>query len=80
MKTAYLHAADNDDGCVGPTQTASRSLPSPQSLNVDHITMTPTQGTHPDDDEDVEACQLYEWTQNLSAEDFSSTPPRVFSH
>jgi len=69
MRTAYLHAAsnDDDDDCV-PSQTASRTLPSP--LSVDCTVMPRTYGDHVlDDDYDVEARRLYEWTQNLSVDD-----------
>jgi len=75
MKTAYLRAADRaDDGQL--TQMVGRTLPLP----LDVTTTRPQPARVVDNvDDDVEACQLYEWTQNLSVEDYAATP-RDFSH
>ena len=69
MRTAYL-GVDNDVDDVGGlmTETGGRTLPSPLD-----VTRPRPQRAHVDDDvdDDTEACQLYQWTQNLSVEDFA---------
>ena len=69
MRTAYLRVADNDDNSdVGGLlkQTVGHALPSPLD-----VTTTRPQRAYVDDnvDDDIEAFQLYQWTQNLSVDD-----------
>ena len=80
MRYVYLRAADDDHGDNGddtapkPAQTVRRVMPSPQDSRIRQVAPTCTttrtqQRPGADKDDDVEARQLYEWTQNLSVDD-----------
>jgi len=82
MRYVYLRAADDDHGDNGddtapkPAQTVRRVMPSPQDSRIRQVAPTCTttrtqQRPGADNDDDVEARQLYEWTQNLSVDDWS---------
>jgi len=63
MRTSYLRVAGDDD-----VADVSEQLKETVGDMPFDVMMTPP---HVDDnvDVDMEACQLYQWTQNLSVED-----------
>jgi len=76
MRTAYLHAVDDDDDISPLSQTVPQS-----PVSTSRGTTQPLRSYADDDIDDYEARRLYEWTQSLSIEDNpSASSPSVFLH